>query len=56
MADGEPALALPALPMGYHRLTLEVVAGVATHRATVIAAPARCWRRPTSTAASAGGG
>ncbi len=36
------ALALPPLPMGYHRL--EIAAGGERHVATLIAAPESCWR------------
>ena len=38
--DG-PALPLPRLAPGYHRLAVD--AGSATAEATIIAAPARCW-------------
>jgi (1->4)-alpha-D-glucan 1-alpha-D-glucosylmutase len=35
-------MALPSLPLGYHRLTVEI--GGDVHRATLIAAPALCWQ------------
>ncbi len=37
LAEGETALDLPALPMGYHRLRL------GDRETTIIAAPPRCW-------------
>lgn len=39
--QGRTGNPMPALPAGYH--TLELRAGAATHRATVLAAPDRCW-------------
>ncbi|MDB5590166.1 4-alpha-glucanotransferase, partial [Enterovirga sp.] len=39
---GRHALRLPALPAGYHRLSIEI--GGERRDATVIAAPARCWQ------------